>query len=137
MFTNLQNWIIGVVILTIALPMLVKLGKTFLTRDLKNVLHKSMTLEQVADPQLREKLKRISMALVDLLEYNTPDRGKGAEKFAKADAALASIPLLSANPDIRKALIEDACELMWTADDVMKVEVQEHQPPAPPAAPAA
>jgi hypothetical protein len=131
MFKSMETWGICLVVVSIGLPLAIKAAKAYINRDFKNILDKSMKLEDIKDPILREKLKKISLDVVDLMEYLIPDRGRGAEKFAKADAALASIPLLSANPGIRKALIEGGCEIMWTADDALKAEVKEHLPPTP------
>jgi len=47
---------------------------------------------------------------------------------AKADAALAAIPLLANAAGVRKALIEVGCDAMWTADDAMKNSLDSHPP---------
>lgn len=136
MLDSIQNWIVGVALVSLAVPLVVKAAKAYLNRNLKRVLDKSLTLDEVRDPVLRAKLLRVSDALVDLTEYVTPDRGTGQEKFAKVDAVLAQVELLNKNAGLRKALIEGACELLWSADDVMKNELKEHRPPsAPPAGP--
>lgn len=142
MLTDIKTWLVVAVVVGMVIPSIINMAKAWVNKDFKAALDKSLTLEQVQDPGLRKRLQAVSLAVVDLQEYITPDRGTGQDKFAKADAALASIPLLAKNAGIRKALIEGACELMWSADDVMKAEVKEHKAEAdaaaePPAAPPA
>lgn len=127
MLDDIKVWLTGAFLAGIVVPWIIKAGSAAVSKYFGGALDKSLALEKVKDPVLRGKLEHVALAVVDVLEYVTPDRGKGAEKFAKADALLSRIPLLVALPALRKGLIEWACQMMWQADDEMKKRV----PPTP------
>lgn len=128
MLEDIKVWLIGAVVVGSVIPMLVKWSVGWIKKNLGEQLHIGLALESIKDPILRAKLQKVSLAVVEVVEYVTPGRGKGVEKFAKADALMASIPLLAALPALRKALIEWACQMLWAADETLQDEIKEHQP---------
>ena len=128
---DIKMWMAGVFICGMVMPWIIKASVAAVKDRFGSALDKSLALEKVKDPVLRGKLEHVSLAVVDVLEYITPDSGMGREKFDRADALLASIPLLKGLPSVRASLVEWACQVMWAADDEMKKRlpgVDDHKP---------
>lgn len=145
MLEDIKVWLVGSLLVGMAIPPLVKASVAWVRKSVDKGLDYSQMLHEVHDPLLRAKLQKVALAVVEVVEYLVPDRGKGAEKFAKADAMMSTIPFLAALPNLRKALIEWACEMMWGVDDTLKNNIKANQqppddpetatkPPEPPAA---
>lgn len=136
MLDDIKMWLAGAFLVGMVVPAAVKMSVAAIKKYWGNALDRSLSMDLIGtkDPVLKVKLQKVALAVVEVIEYVVPDRGKGQEKFAKADALLASVPLLAPLPALRKALIEWACEMMWASDDEMKKRLPDGPPPAPPAA---
>ncbi len=120
MLDDIKVWLTGAFLAGIVVPWIIKASAAAVSKYFGGVLDRSLALEKVKDPVLRGKLEHVALSVVDVLEYVTPDTGKGKDKFAKADAMLAKVPMLASLPEIRAQLIEWACKMMWAADEEMK-----------------
>ncbi|MDI6774011.1 MAG: hypothetical protein QME60_01250 [Verrucomicrobiota bacterium] len=72
--------------------------------------------KKVDDPILKEKLRKATLANVELVEYLIPDRGQGADKKACVVEALRRV-FPGAAADIIADVIEEA---VYSSDEVFK-----------------
>lgn len=131
---GIQGWAMGLLlgaggaaVGSLGAYVLQKWGIPFYSAEVDKILASALHPE-TADPRLNEILRGLGYYSVLLAEYVCPDRGKGQERFAIADAKLAKLRI----PEkIRKIIIEEG---VWTMDDRMKNALaNEKKPDVPPA----
>lgn len=86
-------------------------AKKFVGDQVKGLLDKD-----VKDPVLKEKIRKATLANVELVEYLIPDRGQGTDKKARVQEALRRV-----FPSLAADLIADAIEeAVYSSDEVFK-----------------